>query len=146
MREQWSRRAVLASAIGGAGLLSGLARQGHDDARLEADVNVTDWRFNEHGVRDIWFEMQSQENRSIEPACICWGEKRQAQQPWEIVSGPMPLEPGGQAEYHLTAPIESPDVHLSGGRKSILFVYDSGRDVRANDVFVPTKSEVSSDG
>jgi len=140
---KWSRRAVLAGVLGGAGTLAQQIQRAHSEAILEADVDVVEWRMNEHGVSDLWFRLSSRATEPIEPAVICWGEERQAQQPWEIESGPVPLQPGEQAEYHISVPISSPDVHLLPGRKAILFVYDNGRDARATTTFVPT--EVSKD-
>ena len=41
MHNTLSRRAVLASGLGGLGLITGLAPRAHADADLEADVTVT---------------------------------------------------------------------------------------------------------
>jgi len=133
----WSRRALLASVAGGAGLLVGLAPRAHADATLPADVRVTDWATNEHGVSDLWFELTSSADRPIDPAPICWGAEREAQQPWTIVNGPGTVAPGATATYHITVPVDSPDVHLLPGERAILFVYDRGRDVRTQTTFTP---------
>jgi len=135
----WSRRAVLASVAGGAGLLAGLAPRAHADATLPADVTVTDWMTNDYGVSELWFELTSRTGRPIEPAPICWGAEREAQQPWTIVDGPETVDPSETATYHITVPVDSPDVHLLPGERAILFVYDRGRDVRTQTTFTPTE-------
>lgn len=143
MIEEPSRRAILVSAAAGIAGLVGLAPRAHAEATLDADVTVTDWRATDDGVGDLWLELDSRATEPIDPACICWGAKRQAQQPWKVVDGPRPLAPGASATYHITTPIPSPDVHLVPGKRAILFVYDSGRDARASDVFVPETEAVA---
>jgi len=121
-----------------AGGLASMVPSTHEQASLEADLEVTGWDAldDEPFVPEFSFRMRNHRAREpITPAVLPWGQDSYSQAPWTITAGPETLPAGSTASYT----VRNGEIPLQVAKPALLVVYDRGTEQRAFDRFLPTR-------
>lgn len=140
----WSRRAVLATAVGGLGALIGTAPAAHADATLAADLDVIEYDLIAGAVSSVVLRVTNRRDpgdEPIDPVVLGWGQGRQSLLPWEIANDQL-LPPGVTRDLQLRAPGDWDDDHLRfvTEQPALLRLFDKGTERRADVRFMPLPS------
>lgn len=135
-----NRRQFLAAlGAGGLGVLLELIPSSRQTARLDVDIEVTDWEIVDEEVVAVTARLTNNEDGAIHPVAMPWGHGSNPQVHWPIERGPPRLAPGQQAEYVF----DGSDGTLQADERAVMIIYDEATEQRAYQSFVPVETPSS---